>query len=217
MKKSLFSFLFLGGLLSAAPVHVSYLNPGTPAVAVNGVYVGPYTLSINGVTTPAMCMDDFLEVGDGDKWTANKTAVTSSNFSGTYLGNGDKMVHGENYTSKQVYTAEAYLFSLITKPGADRADIQEAAWAIMDPGTLTNVINSNNTGVENYLEAAANNFSSFNSTGYSIISQTGGLHNCSKQEFMVASTPEPGTIGLFGGGVLLAGISRIFRRRKSVA
>ncbi len=64
MKKSLFSLLFLGGLLSAAPVNVSFLNPGTPAVALNGVYVGPYTLSINGVSTPAMCVDDFLEVGN---------------------------------------------------------------------------------------------------------------------------------------------------------
>lgn len=44
MKKSLFSLLFLGGLLSAAPVNVSFLNAGTPAVALNGVYVGPYTL-----------------------------------------------------------------------------------------------------------------------------------------------------------------------------
>lgn len=160
-------------------------------------------------------MDDFLEVGNGDQWKANKTAVTGSNFSGTYLGSDGKDILGQHYTSKQVYTAEAYLFSLITKPGADRSDIQEAAWAIMDSGTLANVINSNNTGVENYLEAAANNFASFDASGYSIISQTGPVDDCSKQEFMVASTPEPGTIGLFGGSVFLAGLSRVFRRRKA--
>jgi len=151
----------------------------------------------------------------GDQWKANKTAVTSSDFSGTYLGNDGKTILGQNYTSKQVYTAEAYLFSLITKPGADRANIQEAAWAIMDYSTLANVTNSNNTGVENYLEAAANNFASFDASGYSIISQTGPVDECSKQEFMVASTPEPGTIGLFGGGFFFAGIFRMFRRRKA--
>ncbi len=213
MKKSILSFLMFGAVLSAAPVSVTFVNPGNPLVVSNGVYVGPYTLTVNGVTTPAMCVDDFLEVHDGDKWSANETLVNSSNFSNTYLGNGGKTIEGTNYSSSDIYKAEAYLFSLITKPGADRSDIQEAAWAIMDTNTLNNVFNTNDTGVENYVYAAANNYSSFDASGYRIISQAGV--QC-EQEFMVASAPEPASFALFGGALLLAGAARFGRRRKQV-
>ncbi len=92
------------------------------------------------------------------------------------------------------------------KPGADRADIQEAAWAIMDPANY----NGKDTTVNNYLEAAYLNYSSFEGSGYSIISD---VDKGCKQEFIVAS-PEPATFALFGGGLLAAGAARLLRRRK---
>jgi hypothetical protein len=218
MNKILVSLLAFGGILSATPVQVKYLNPGTPPVAHNGVYVGPYTLSINGVSTPAMCMDDFLEVYNGDHWAANVTAVKSSNLSSTYLGSGDlgstsRKIFGQNYTSNQVYTAEAYLFSLLTKPDADRVNIQEAAWAIMDASTMTSIVKSKNLAVESYVQMAFNNLS-FDAQYFRIISQTGLYSGNSKQEFMVVSTPEPASIALFGSGIFAVGLAGFIRRRK---
>lgn len=212
MKKSIFLFLAFGALLSASPVNVTLLNAGNGAVDSTGnYYVGPYTLTINGTATPAMCMDDFVEDHIGDQWSANVTAANSSNFSGTYLGNSGETIYGQFVTSAQIYNAEAYLFSLITKPGADQADIQEAAWFIMDPSNTTY---SSIAGVQNYLEAAAYNSPSFNSAGFSIISDVTPF---GAQEFMVATAPapEPASIALLGGGLILfSAAGARFRRRK---
>jgi PEP-CTERM motif-containing protein len=210
MKKSILSFFLFGALLSAAPVSVSFVNGGNPIVNAYGAEVGPYTLSINGHNTPAMCMDDFYQTSGS--WTANATSVTSADFSQTYLGNSTRNIAGYTLTSGQIYTAEAYLFSLITQPGADRGDIQEAAWAIMDPTTLQNVFTNSNTQVLQYLSLAASNYSTFNASGYQIISQVNPGRN-PQQEFMTA-TPEPASFALIGAGLLIAGAFRFSRRNK---
>ncbi len=214
MKKSILSFFLFGAILSAAPVNVVLLNAGNPlAVNPSGqYYVGPYTLTLNGTATPAMCVDDFIDNNVGSKWRAYETNAASPDLSHTYLGNGSTMVDGISFTNSQVYQAEAYLFSLISEPGADRSDIQEAAWAIMDPTTLSNVFSTNEANVENYLDAAYENSPSFDASGYIIISD---VDKGSKQEF-IASAPEPATVALFGGGLLAAGAARFLRRRKEV-
>ncbi len=209
MKKTVLSFLFLGAVLSAAPVHVSLLNAGNGAVDANGqYYVGPYTLTINGVATPAMCMDDFIDNNIGDSWRAHETKANASDFSHTYLGNGGETVEGISFSSGQIYGAEAYLFSLITKPGADQADIQEAAWVIMDPNNPAYIGLS---GVQNYLLAAYFNSPGFDASGYTIVSD---VEKGCKQEFMVASAPEPASFLLFGSGIFAAGAARFFRRKQ---
>ena len=217
MKKSLLSFFLFGALLSAAPVNVTFVDAGNPGVVRSNDYVGPYTLSINGVITPAMCMDDFLEVYWGDKWTANVTNAAGPNFKNTYLGNHGETIDGIHISSKDVYSAEAYLFSLLIKPGADRSDIQEAAWAIMDQNTLNSVIGDNDRPVETYLLAAVENYKTFNASGFRIISETGRYNSNFKQEFMVASAPEPASMALLGGGLLLAGGARFLRRRRKTS
>ncbi len=212
MKKSILSFFLFGALLSAAPVSVSFVDAGNSVVWGYGFEVGPYTLNVNGQNTPAMCMDDFNETSGS--WTANETSVSGSDFSGTYLGNTTLNIAGYTVTSGQIYTAEAYLFSLITTPNADRANIQEAAWAIMDPTTLNRILSGNNTQVEQYLSMAVDNYSSFDASGYQILSQVNpGSHP--QQEFITA-TPEPASFALLGAGLLAAGTFRFARRNKSV-
>lgn len=222
LKKSILSFFLFGAILSAAPVQVTYLDPGHPAEAANGVYVGPYDLNVNGQTVQAMCMDDFLHVSGS--WNANLTAVNGTDFSNTYvghvLGNDPHTFsipgYGDiTFGAKDVYQAEAYLFSEIIEPGADRANLQEAAWAIMDPNTLLNVFNTNNTNVKNILFDTYNHYSSFDASGYQIVSDVRGQ----EQEFMIdptpaSATPEPATIALMGGGLFAAGLARLFRRKK---
>ena len=213
MKKSILSFFLFGAILSAAPVtaNVTFVNGGTPTVTVPGTdyEAGPYTLKVNGKTVQAMCMDDFLTVGGS--WKANITSVSGNDFSNTYLGNKTFNVFGQSYTTKDAYTAEAYLFSEIIKPNADRASIQEAAWDIMDPATLTKDYTSNNTKVENVLQDVYLNYKNFNTSGYQIISD---VNSCNPNQEFMTSTPEPATFALLGGGLFLAGAARMFRRNK---
>lgn len=221
MNKSILSFFVFTALLSASPVSVNFVNGGNPEVVAYGGDVGPYTLSVDGQMTAAMCLDDFLETGGS--WTANQTAVNGLDFSNTYLGNGSfdfSGVGGPTVTTGQIYSAEAYLFSLLTQPGADRANIQEAAWAIMDPNTLANIISTSNTQVENYLLLAASNYSTFDTRGFQILSQANfGDVLLPQQEFMIyspsAAAPEPATFVLFGAGLFIAcGATRLVRRNK---
>ena len=213
MKHCIFALFLFGALLHASTVDVTLLNAGNGAIDSTGrYYVGPYNLTINGVVTPAMCMDDFVEDNLEDRWSANVTAANSSDFSSTYLGNGGETLNGEFYTSAQIYNAEAYLFSLIIKPGADQADIQEAAWLIMDSSNPTY---ASNAGVQSYFLAATDNAKSFNSSGFSIISD---VNKFGAQEFMVTSpTPEPSTVVLLGTGLVAFGAARLRRRKQSKA
>jgi len=208
MKKILSLFLLCGAILSASTVNVTFQSPGAPSGGENLEWAGPYTLSVNGNSVLAMCMDDFLTVSGS--WTANVTSLASSDLSGTFLGNGGMNIYGYQISSKDVYTIEAYLFQQLLQPGADRANIQLAAWAIMNPVTLSNVFNSNNTAVQNELFEAYNNLGTFDVTGFAILSDIGGTN----QEFMVG-TPEPTTLALLGAGLFAIGATRFSRRKKT--
>lgn len=215
MKKSILSFFLFGAILSAAPVNVSFVDAGHPTEWGYGANVGPYDLKVNGVTVQAMCMDNTLSVGGS--WQANLTAVNGNDFSKTYLGNKTFQVFGQTYTSKDAYTAEAYLFNEIIQPNADRANIQEAAWDIMNPLTLSKDYLTKNIKVENILLNVFANYKNFDTTGYEIVSD---ITNCDRnQEFMIdptpaSATPEPATFALMGGGLIAAGAARLFRRKK---
>jgi hypothetical protein len=86
MKNIAFFALFaVAGILSATPVTVSadLVNAGTPLLASGGYYVGPYTLSINGVSYAAMCVDFTDEGVIGQHYSAYETQV-GGNLSNTY-------------------------------------------------------------------------------------------------------------------------------------
>lgn len=225
MKKAIFSLFLFGAMLSAGPVNtvqVTFENakPVETVPGMGSAEAGPYTLDVNGVWVPAMCMDDFRTV-DSTPWTAAVTSVTSSNLSATVLGNGSTSIGNTTITNTQAYEMEAYLFSEIVQPNANRPDLQLAAWSIMDSSTYNMVANgkgSSNADLTAYNDlwgaynVVTNPHSGFDFGGYEILSDTA---NCS-QEFMVA-TPEPATCLLFGIGLLVAGAARFSRRRKQAA
>lgn len=215
MRKLIYSLLCSAVIAAATPVSVSLVNPGAPAVieSSSNVYVGPYTLNINGTNVAAMCMDDFYETSGS--WTANVTMANSGDLSNTYLGNQSYNVDGFQFSSSQIYQAEAYLDSEILGPGADRIHIQDAAWTIMDYVTGHTAHSNNDPTVNSFISDAAANSGSFNDASYSIISQVNPGSNA-EQEFMV-STPEPATWSLLGGALLLVTLVRRQSTRSSAA
>jgi PEP-CTERM motif len=201
-------FVVAAAVVSAAPVtSVKLVNAGSPSViapsvTIDGqtktnVYIGPYTLLINGQDLSALCIafNDTSHVND--TWNAYVTQVSGGNFSNTY-----------HPTYGQEYEEEAYIFSQIIKPGSDRTGLQEAAWDITAYG-ITNSSYKYLIGDNSYIDAALANYNKINLAGYEIISDTVAG---AEQEFIVC-TPEPGSLMLLGAGLLLAGGLLLQRRR----
>jgi hypothetical protein len=219
MKKTLLSVLFCTTLASATPVvTLSLVGPGTPAVVdtQSNDYVGPYALTLNGQTIAAMCMDDFNVVSG--TWTAAVTQANGSDLGNTYLGNNTFNVSGYQFTSAQVYQAEAYLFSKLIEPNADRVDLQDAAWTIMDEVTGHTPHSNGNAAVDSIISDVVANASSFHASGYEILSEV-QPGSSAEQEFMTAAavtTTEPATLAAVGLALLVAGAIRVRRNLRKV-
>jgi hypothetical protein len=205
-------FLIAAAALSAAPItEVKLVDAGNPSIVehsltIDGttkwdVAIGPYTLSINGQDVTALCIDFADDSKVGDTWSAYVTPVGSSNLSDTY-----------NPADGKEYEEEAYIFSQITQPGADRTGLQEAAWDIMAYG-ITNSSYKYLIGDNSYIDAALANYDKINLSGYEIISDTKA--GC-EQEFLVCA-PEPASVMLLGAGLLMALGAAAWQRRKSAA
>lgn len=235
MKKFTFTFLFIAGVLAASPVQTTtavYLS------SANSVF-SPYTMSIYGKTTPALCIDidDSSNVGPQYAWNAYVTNVSASNLSHTYQGSIDE---SKNYqTSRTEYEEEAYIFSQITKPGISgdaQADLQVAAWYITAPkfsDDLNTFITDSNAAKNSYWEQqpyyqdflniktdyldAVASVGNMNYSYYQIVSDQ-NIDNCNRnQEFMIDATPEPATYALFGLALIITGAVRQLARRKAAA
>ena len=172
-----------------------------------------------------MCIDFNIASHVGDTYNAYATSVGSSNLSNTYAP-----------ADGQEYEEEAYLFSQITKTGvsdSSRTAIQEAAWDIMAYGitgsgyktTLNSTssslkTNTNTTAVENYIDLALANYSSYANVGYYLISDT---TKNGEQEFLTyyptstSVTPEPSSLMLMLAPSLLAGVEAVRRRKLGAA
>lgn len=200
-------FLLAGALLSASPV-ATLVSAGSPLLASNGVYVGPYGLTLDNKLYAALCIDDKDWGSLNAPWDVNVTLISSGNFSNTY-----------NPTKGQEYMEEAWIYSQITKPGADRINLQHAAWDIMDLGITTlahlNSDVSSSDGAYAFISQALTGYASMNFSGYEILSDV-NTGKGREQEFIIA-TPEPESVTLLGIGLLLAGLGTVRQRRKQLA
>jgi hypothetical protein len=214
MKLLISSFLLAAAIVTAAPIttQVSLVNGGNPVIVDNsvtvdgvtkyGVEIGPYTLKVNGHDVAGLCIDFFDDTNAGDKWTAYVTQLNSGDFSITL-----------HPTYGQEYEEDAYLYSQIIKPGADRTDLQIAAWEIMAYGiTNSNYTTTDNLADNSYIDAALLNYNKINLAGFEILTDT--VNGCD-QEFMIG-TPEPGNLALLGFGLLAMAAGVIRRRRCAV-
>lgn len=204
MKKLICSLLCSAAFAVASPLTVSTVNTGSPVERdFFGEKVGPYTLNIAGSQVSAMSLFDFTS--DPGSFKADVTVLSNNNLSDTNLGNRTYHVDGARLTSNEVYDVEAFLFSEMLKPNADRAGLQDAAWDFMDEVTgRINLEYDFFPTVNNDINYALANYNSIDAGLFEIVTPTGA--GCDPAQEFIVATPEPASLGLFGAALLALGI-----------
>jgi hypothetical protein len=183
--------------------------------ALGGVYVGPYTATIDGVSTSVICDDYDDESYIGETWTANVT--TPSSLAGTKwadLGN-----------STNLYEEAAWLSIGLLSAGPGQAgDIQFAIWTLFDANALNALSGADQANVWCWIDAAEAQIF-WSGEFANVLIYTANITdpircdgnycaNTPPQEFIVA-TPEPGELFLALTGLLAVAVA--VRRMKSAA
>jgi len=181
---------------------------------LGGVYVGPYTATINGVSMQVVCDDFADESYIGETWTA--TVNSLGTLTGTKWGSQGQATQG--------YDEMAWLFTqmMSTTNTQTIADIQYAIWAVFYPSALNALSGSNLANAEWWLSQAgqqtfyAGEFSNIvlytPNTSDPISCNGQSCADTPPQEFMAyVSTAEPSTVVMLGLGMLCLGL--LFRRR----
>lgn len=174
---------------------------------VDGIYMGPYYATVNGVAnTPVICDDFKDESYVPESWSASVSSIASP--SGTF------------FSGQQNYDAVADLASQLfaTSNKTTDADLQFAIWYIFDPTDVTNWLDSysdsTTLGAAESLAGTAEGlaYTPGEFANYDILTPNGSMtcsttsgEACPPQEFIV-QTPEPGTFVMLGFGLLMLAI-----------
>jgi hypothetical protein len=191
---------------------------GAGSNVLDNIYMGPYTATINGVSTPVICDDFSDESFLPESWTA---------YTSTFPGLTNVMFTGANET--QNYEEAAYLgLELLAAPpnSLQAGEIQFALWNVFDPNaipTLTSYNAADGAAALLYFEGAETGYSSLTpaqlaeftfytpNTNDSITCGGSACASTPPQEFMTVNTPEPSTMLLLGIGV--CGLFLVKRRK----
>jgi hypothetical protein len=157
-----------------------------------GVASYPYDIGVNGGPNQwMMCIGYYEHITGGETWQATVASV----------GSLDPSTHAVDYQA-------AFLFKMAVADGGLNSDINAAAWYLFEgapsltPGALALVS-----------LAQSQTFTQGEFSDVLLYSAIPGSENSNlgtAQDFL-GSTPEPGTLAMFGSGLL--GVASILRRK----
>ncbi len=221
----------------------TFVNGGT--VTAFGYRVGRYAGEMGPTNTPVTlnCVDFFNEVTNSETWNAWVTNLGTDPLSHTRLmaltaseGGGLTQPQATTIYSQAAWLvsqyANYYQATITPKDSANIANIQATIWDLFPvpsgssappspnscPATVCGTLVASNY----WATQDAANYSSINPNYFSIITdtrdtQSNSNYNQSAQEFIIYSTPEPGSLMLTMSGLVgLLGFTR-YRRRTTAA
>jgi len=195
--------------VTQAQVTLGLVSPGSNIS--NGVYVGPYTLSVNGAGDIQAVCDDRDTDTSNSTWTAYvNTFATLSNtkfYSLPSINSGT--TETQNYEAAAWLVQQMFALSPST-PNYNTviADIHLAIWSFFSTSALSSLA-SNSDADTWYMSGMAHNSDPIANFA-DIVIYTPSPTSAS-QEFMMV-TPEPASMMLFGTGLLV--IASAIRRRR---
>ena len=177
----------------------------------NGVYVNPYTASINGVSTQVICDDYVDDSYIGESWTAD--VHTLSDLTNTRWGSQPGLYNEAAWLSIQL---------LGTSDAATRAAISFAIWGVFVGQAITDFggpSSAAQTWLNNAASHAQDHFDNVliytPNTSYPITCDGHACANTPPQEFLVVRTPEAPAAAFLGLNLAALGALVLFIRRRS--
>src|SRR5665213_4274713 len=183
---------------------------GAPTGVNDGVdYVLPYQLTINGTPQLVDCFDILDSVQVGDTWNASLLTADQAAVSGFFSGS-DQMAK---------YERIAWLSSQSYGPSDQQIGLQYAIWNVFGTAPQTTAA----VAYENAADSAASSgYTEFDFSSYRFIEQMGAVSGTpgTEQAFVYSDpslatgaitgslgAPEPATIAMLGGGLLLLALA----------
>jgi hypothetical protein len=215
----------VAGAVNTANMKLTGAGSDIAWTSLGGVYISPYTGTIDGVSTTMICDDFGDDTYIGQTWMATPFSVQDAVSSGqTRLNQRYGAFDQATLLMKYTQIADLALLLLSAPTVSDRAAYSFALWGVFDNSAIGTL---NDAGLrskaQTYLQSSASAYLARSAdqnasiasaiTIYSPIRGTASCCSDPPQEMITVRTPEPSTVVLLAVDLAALGLLVLLLRR----